>query len=180
MFSFLGKKKISENILADYFVEICLESSEVGFAELCEVIKMDPVFIEKPSLNANQYDRFLLIVVAGNLKMLPAQFDAVTTRNIESLVFSKLALVFDLEPAALKKIIADLQGLMDRLNHPSKNIPLAMAKTICAKYNLNAYQDEYFRQMNVPNPVFLKRLQEVTREYIFNWDVFLEKYKVAT
>lgn len=55
-----------------------------------------------------------------------------------------------------------------------------MSKAVFFKYNLNDYQEEYFRQMKTPNPIFLKNLDEVMRHFLWDWEVFNEKYKVVT
>ena len=46
------------------------------------------------------------------------------------------------------------------------------------KYKLNEFQDEYFRRMQAPNPLFLKRMDEVMVNFIWNWDAFFKKYKM--
>ena len=35
-----------------------------------------------------------------------------------------------------------------------------MSKAVFHKYGLNEYQDEYFRRMQAPNPLFLKRMDD--------------------
>jgi len=32
--------------------------------------------------------------------------------------------------------------------------------------------------MNTPNPIFLKSLDEVMRNFIWDWEAFCDKYKV--
>ena len=53
-----------------------------------------------------------------------------------------------------------------------------MSKAVFHKYNLNEFQDEYFKRLQNPNPLFLKRMDEVMKFYIWNWDAFLKKYKI--
>jgi hypothetical protein len=67
---------------------------------------------------------------------------------------------------------------MAHVNFPSKNILYSMSKAVFFKYELNQYQDEYFRSMNTPNPIFLKSLDEVMRNFIWDWEAFCDKYKV--
>jgi len=43
---------------------------------------------------------------------------------------------------------------------------------------LNDFQDEYFKRMQVPNPLFLKRMDEIMGNYLWNWDAFFKKYRI--
>jgi len=47
------------------------------------------------------------------------------------------------------------------------------------KYDLNQYQTDYFRNMNTPNPIFLKRLDEIINQFVFDWQELKEKYRVV-
>jgi len=67
---------------------------------------------------------------------------------------------------------------MKRVNSPSKTTLYGMSKAIFHKYALNDFQDNYFKRMNTPNPIFLKRLDELMQHFLFNWEVFLKKYRV--
>jgi hypothetical protein len=53
-----------------------------------------------------------------------------------------------------------------------------MSKAMFEKYKLNDFQDDYFRRMQAPNPLFLKRMDEVMANFIWNWDAFFKKYKM--
>ena len=68
---------------------------------------------------------------------------------------------------------------MNRVNHPSKNMLYAMSKAMFYKYELNDHQVEYFRNLNTPNPIFLKNLDDVMSNFLWDWDAFEEKYKVV-
>jgi hypothetical protein len=67
---------------------------------------------------------------------------------------------------------------MTRVNHPSKNMVYAMSKAVFFKYELSEYQDEYFKRMQAPNPMLLKRLDMVMECYLWNWDSFFKKFKI--
>ena len=54
----------------------------------------------------------------------------------------------------------------------------AMSKGIFDKYALYDYQDEYFKRMQVPNPLFLKRMDEIVENFIWDWSAFLKKYRL--
>ena len=53
-----------------------------------------------------------------------------------------------------------------------------MSKGIFDKYALYDYQDEYFKRMQVPNPLFLKRMDEIVENFIWDWGAFLKKYRL--
>ena len=96
------------------------------------------------------------------------------------MVFEKFATVFGLSINELKAIIKEYDSFMSRVNHPSKNTLYAMSKAIFHKYNLNDFQDEYFKKMQCPNPLFLKRMDEIVSNFIWDWEAFFKKFKVFT
>ena len=55
----------------------------------------------------------------------------------------------------------------------------AMSKGVFFKYELNKFQSDYFRNMNTPNPIFLKRLDEVIGQFIFNWTEIQDTYRIV-
>ena len=71
-----------------------------------------------------------------------------------------------------------MQSFIARVNYPSKNLVYGMSKAMFEKYKLNDFQDDYFRRMQAPNPLFLKRMDEVMANFIWNWDAFFKKYKM--
>ncbi len=94
------------------------------------------------------------------------------------IIFDKLAKIYDMSEADFVKLIRDYQSFITRVNHPSKNMIYGMSKAVFHKYGLNECQDEYFRRMMAPNPLFLKRMDEVMTNFIWNWDAFFKKYKL--
>jgi len=70
--------------------------------------------------------------------------------------------------------------MMSRINTPSKNTLYAMSKAVFFKYNLNAYQQDYFKIMQTPNPLFLKRMDEIMANFLFDWESFTDKFKVVS
>ena len=54
-----------------------------------------------------------------------------------------------------------------------------MSKAIFHKYNLNDFQEDYFKNMKAPNPLFLKRLDEIVSHFIWDWDSIKAKLKVV-
>jgi len=77
-----------------------------------------------------------------------------------------------------KTLVKDYRSLLSRLNHPSKNTIYGMSKVIFDKYTLYNFQDEYFKRMQAPNPLFLKRMDEVVENFVWDWDGFFKKYRL--
>jgi len=179
MLSFLTKKKITEDKLAQIFVTSTLKTCDEGFEEVANLIVEDPEFQRPPKIEAHNSDEFLMIVIAGNLDLLPQHFSDYQDIRLLDKIYKKLSTSLQLDLSDLKKIIAHYQTYLKRVNHPSKNTHYAMSKAIFFKYNLNEYQQEYFKNMKTPNPIFLKRLDEIVYNFIWNWDDLKNKYKIV-
>jgi hypothetical protein len=179
MFTIFKKKKLTEDQLANFFVNSILRLVDEGFGDVAEIINNDPEFLSKPHIAREDSDRFLLVVIAGNLKLMSTQFDAVKDVRLTERIYRKFAQVLSVEPAVLKETVAKYQSWMSRINHPSKNTRYAMSKGVFFKYDLNRFQTDYFRNMNTPNPIFLKRLDEIISQFIFNWEEIKDKYRVV-
>ncbi len=99
--------------------------------------------------------------------------------RVERIIFQKLAKIYDMSEVDFENLIRKYQSFISRVNHPSKNMIYGMSKAVFHKYRLNEYQDEYFKRMQAPNPLFLKRMDEVVSNFIWNWDAFFKKYKLS-
>jgi hypothetical protein len=179
MFTIFKKKKLSEDQLANFFVNSTLKLVETGFEDVAEIINNDPEFLSRPCIESDDSDQFLLIVIAGNLKIQSSQFDNLKGARLAEKIYRKLGSTLQVEPAVLKETIAKYQSWMGRINHPSKNMHYAMSKGVFFKYELNKFQSDYFRNMNTPNPIFLKRLDEVIGQFIFNWTEIQDTYRIV-
>ncbi len=175
-----GKKKLTEDKIANIFVNSLLESVDRTFADVATTIMVDPDFVTQPFIDKTDSDKFLMIVLAGNYNYFSRYFSALEEDLLKGQITKKFANVFGLQFDEMKAIISEYQNLIYRVNHPSKNTLYGMSKAVFAKYNLAQYQDDYFAQLNAPNPLFLKRLDGVMENYLWNWSVFLNKYKFNT
>mgnify|MGYP000417879743 CR=1 FL=1 len=164
-----GKKKLKEDKLANIFVNATLKGVEDGFSDIAGLINESPEFIESPELDSNNDSKFLLIVIAANLKEIPRHLSAHQDNRMINLILTKLSAVFDVEFDKLEGILRDYQSYLGRVNHPSNNNLYAMSKAVFFKYELGKYQEDYFRKMNAPNPLFLKRLDEAMAVFMFDW-----------
>jgi hypothetical protein len=180
MFTIFKKKKLTEDQLANFFVNSILNLVEEGFQDVVEIINNDPEFTKTPNISKEDYDKFLLVVIAGNIKLMSDHFDSVKDVRITEKIYRKLGAALSVEPLTLKETIAKYQSWMSRINHPSKNTRYAMSKGVFFKYELNQFQSDYFRNMNTPNPIFLKRLDEVINQFLFNWNDIKENYRISS
>ena len=179
MFKIFGKKKVKENVVANIFVNSILNTVDNGFAEIAGIINDSPEFISSPQISSADDNAFTLIIIAANIHFIPEHIHDAKEERITTLIFSKLSNVFDCDQEKLEKVVKEYQCYLMKKNHPSKNMRYAVSKGIFWKYDLNQYQDEYFKNMRSPNPMFLKRLDEAMDSFIWNWDAFKQKYQVV-
>jgi len=159
-------------------VNTLLDSVEGGFPEVAGFIRDTPEFVSTPKISDEEYGKFLMIAIVGNFNYLNEHFRDGEGDLIIQHCVDQFAPVFDLSPVAFQTKLNDYKKFMAHVNFPSKNILYSMSKAFFFKYELNQYQDEYFRSMNTPNPIFLKSLDEVMRNFIWDWAAFCDKYKV--
>lgn len=178
MLGTLIKRRLSDNQVANIFVNALFEVIEKGFMEVASLINEDSAFVKSPEIRNDQDSEFAMIVIVGNLSFLESTFEAEQAHNVEKLIFEKLAKIYDMSVEAFTQVIREYQSFISRKNHPSKNMIYGMSKAIYHKYDLNEFQDEYFRRMQAPNPLFLKRMDEVVANFIWDWDAFFKKYKI--
>ena len=174
----LLKRRLSDNQVANVFVNTLLEVVDNGFIEVAALINDDTAFVASPNIKPNQNGEFALIVIVGNLSYLESTFEADQAFKIEKLIFEKLGKLYGMSEQDFTKLVREYQSFMTRVNHPSKNMVYAMSKALFHKYNLNEFQDTYFKKLSAPNPLFLKRMDEVVGNFIWNWDSFFKKYKL--
>ncbi|MGV6862169.1 MAG: hypothetical protein ACWA41_10375 [Putridiphycobacter sp.] len=179
MLGFALRKKIDQHKLANIFVNSLIEVVENGHPDIIEMIKDDTAFVAEPEVSNQMMNQFLLIVTVGNLTFLRESFEEYDVDEIEQEIKSKFANVFDITPSEFSNLIEETTEFINRHNFPSKNVLYGMSKAIFHKYELNQYQESYFKSMNTPNPLFLKRLDEILINFMWDWDVFLKKFKIG-
>jgi hypothetical protein len=179
MFGIFFKKKITEEKLIDYFVFSTVKMVDDAFEDVTDIICSDPEFISRPTISKDQNDPFLWVVVTANLKFIPRYFNDYQDIRLLEDANKKFARILDVPLDVFKLEVKKYNQLFSRLNHPSKNTIYAMSKAVFHKYHLAQYQDEYFKKMDTPNPIFLKRLNEVMEEFVFDWEQFIEDYKIV-
>lgn len=178
MFGTILRKKVSNDKLANVFINSLFNTIDAGFPVVAEFINEDQAFVKSPSVASNDSFEFAFIVIVGNLSFLESAFDPEQADSIEAIIYEKLAKVYEMSTQEFKSLVKDYRSLISRLNHPSKNMIYGMSKAIFDKYTLYNYQDEYFKRMQAPNPLFLKRMDEVVENFIWDWDCFFKKYRL--
>lgn len=174
-----GKKKLKEDALANIFVNSVLKTVDEGFIDVVGLIEDSPEFVDKPQLNVVSDSKFLLIVLAANLKEIPQHFPAHQDNRLINHIITKLTDVFGVEFDQLEGVLRDYQSYLSRVNHPSQNNLYAMSKALFFKYNLGQYQEDYFKNVNAPNPMFLKRMDEAMKLFLYNWEKVAKDYQLT-
>jgi hypothetical protein len=174
-----GKKKITEEKLANIFVNSMMRAVDDSFQDVIESICSDPEFKTKPVIDKDDSDRFLMVLVVGNFSYFTNYFSNTEEMILRGKITQKFADVFGLQFDEMKAIFKTYSDLMYRVNHPSKNVLYGMSKAVFYAYKLGKYQDEYFAQLDAPNPIFLKRMDGIMQNYVWDWNNFLDKYKFA-
>ncbi len=174
-----GKKKITEEKLANIFVNAVLEFTQQGFPPVAAELNEAPEFQASPDLKESDDLDLALVVLAGNLMEMQKVMGHGTDRRIYSYSVSKFAQAIGHTGSDLELEIRALQSTMERLNYPSKNTVYAMSKALFHRYDLYCFQEIYFREQRVPNPILLKRINALMGYFIFNWAEVQEQYKVV-
>lgn len=174
----LLKRKLSDDQVSNVFINALLDVVDNGFNEVAELINEDLAFVKSPNIETTQNGEFALIVIAANLSFLESTFDADQAVRVEQIIFEKLGKMYSMSTLDFQGLAREYQSFIARVNYPSKNMIYGMSKAMFEKYKLNDFQDDYFRRMQAPNPLFLKRMDEVMANFIWNWDAFFKKYKM--
>lgn len=178
MFSALLRKKLSSNQFSNIFINAIFDATDKGFEYVCELINTDPAFISSPNVKTDDINQFQLIILSANYKLLENYFEPQQVAEVKEEIIQKLSAIYEVDNARMGEIIHQYVSYIGRINFPSKNMIYGISKAIFHKYNLSGFQDEYFRRMQTPNPLFLKRLDHLIENYVWDWEVFIKKYRI--
>lgn len=180
LLNWLSKRKLTDEKVANIFVNTSLEIVEEGWPKIVELLNASPEFEKSPELDPKDYGRFLMIVVSANLSAVPKHFDPGVDRAIIKRSCAKFGRVLGVPKEDFAKKVKEFKAFMKKVNHPSTNSVTAMTRAVFYKYHLIESQDEYFRDMNVPNPIIMKVLRDVVTNFYWDWDeVICDNYKVV-
>jgi len=178
MSSTLTNRNLTDNQVANVVINAIFDSGNNGTSEVSSIINEDSAFVNSPAIDASNNGEFGMIVLVGNLSFLESTFEADQAERVENIIFDKVSKMYEMDTNSFRTLVREYQSFIMRVNHPSKNWIYGMSKALFHKYNLNECQDEYFRRMQAPNPLFLKRMDEVMSNFIWNWDAFFKKYRI--
>ena len=179
MFDIFFKKKITEDKLVDYFVFSTVKMVDEAFQDVADLIINNPEFKTPPQISANNVDPLLWVVITGNMSLIPRYFNDYQDIRLMDAANRKFSRLLNVPLDVFKTEVKKNSQLFSRLNRPSKNTVYAMSKAVFHKYNLGQYQDEFFKKKNLPNPIFLKRLNDIMEQFLFNWEQFADDYKIV-
>lgn len=175
MLSIFKRQKIQVQELTTQFVDAFLPTVYEGFPEIAAIINESSEFVESPKIDIEDSDRFLLICLAANTmavqRYFSSKYDQVITRHL----LEKVALNGNVSYEDLVQAVSVNEKLISKVNHPSKNLLYGMSKAIFYKYDLSKYQVEYFKKLNSPNPIFLKRLDDAVECFLWDWEEFADR-----
>jgi len=180
MLGIFGRKKIGEAQLSEIFINSMLKMVREGFPMVAEIINEDPEFVVSPVVDEESHTDFFFIVVAGNLKFLPQRIDGGHSRFIIMKIYEKIARIFDTSSSSIERLIKQNQSEMDRLNYPSKNTLYAMSKLFFLKYDLYQYQESYYKSIEAPNPLILKRVDAIMQTFLWDWESISDEYRIVS
>lgn len=178
MLGILARKRVTDAQVANLFVNATLEAVEKGWPVVAQYIQDCPEFVEVPAIDDQDFGKFLMVVVSANFEYIPGCFDNGHDREIIRQCIVKFAHVFDLKPEAFATKVKEYRSFLKRVNSPSKNPMYSMSKGVFFKYELNQYQEDYFKSMKSPNPIFIKNLDDLMMNFVWDWAKFRAKYKV--
>ena len=142
VFGTILKKRLSDNQVANIFINAIYNTIDNGFAEVAQLINEDVAFVKSPNIDAKHDGEFALIVIVGNLSFLESTFEPEQANRVEEIIFEKLAKVYEMEVVDFQKLIREYQSFISRVNHPSKNMnqreKMRMGKTRINGSNLMA------------------------------------------
>ena len=175
----LFKKKVAEEKVAELFVNIIFNAVDNSFTEVVELLNNDVNLIGTANIDPEHQDDFLMIVIAGNFKLLDDYFYEGQEDRIREKTIEKLAAVYGVDTVTMRSAINNTLAFFAKINYPSKNTHYAMSRAVFHKYELNDFQKDYFRNLKAPDPILLKNIDEIMEQFIIKWDTFTEKFRIT-
>ena len=122
----------------------------------------------------------MFIIISGNIKYFEKILSAHEEKLLHDSIVAQMSEAFEIEFHEMEEKLNKYTSFISRVNHPSKNILYGMSKAVFFKFKLGQYQDEYFAQLNTPNPIFLKKIDTLIENYIWDWKSIFEKIKISS
>jgi len=173
------KKRITHKVLAKQFVHKTLRAVDETFEDFLDAIYNDSELESYPKLNYKDPSVLMHIIIAGNMKFFERILSSHEENAVCNSIIKEMSEVFDMDFNEMKEELENYSSFISRVNHPSKNILYGMSKSVFFKFKLGKYQDDYFAQLNTPNPIFLKKIDSLIENYIWDWKSICEKSKIT-
>ena len=172
MLSLFKRKTYKEEKIADLFVDQFFQTIDAAFPEVAAIINESPEFVTCPNITSDDSDKFLLLVLAVNISAVNKYFPAHVDQKVIRKVLERVSEIGRIEYSALTSAIDKNKKFISKVNHPSNNFVYGLSKAVFYKYDLAQYQEEYFKNLNSPNPILLKRLDEAVINFLWDWEAF--------
>lgn len=181
VFSIFGKKRLKEAHIAQVFVGEINDLAVKSFPLMREYLNDVPDLKECPNIKEDQLDWFLYILFSANLYNLKNHFDLDQHNRLRILIIDEfINSITDKshdEVLGQINIYEDFIASLDRYQQEDMGTIIALA--IFQKYGLNECQVDHFARMNKPNPHIIKSMEEITEDYVWNWNDLLESFKLV-
>ena len=184
MIKFLGllskKKKVKASVAATIYVNLLNNVIEAGFIEIKEFINNNNNLESNPSLSNSDIDWFRNIVFLGNMQNLETFFEERESSILRGMILDEMykELAENEKHLAIERFL-DYENYFSELLVENETSLNAMAYGIFEKYNINEYQGDLFKRKNKPNPIFYNELKNLLKHFMWNWEDYLEKNKIA-
>lgn len=175
-----GKKKISEEKLANVLVNSIVHSVEHGFPLIAAELNEAPEFIASPEIHELEDKPFAMVIMAGNLMEIAPHLNAGQDRRLISMAVSKFARTQGEPSIEMEERIRSTQSLIKRVNAPSKVTLYGMSKALFHQYDLYQFQEPYFKDLKAPNPILLKRLNDLMEHFLFGGDELCDQFRITS
>lgn len=178
MFTLFGKKKITVERVVDYTIDYLISIVDEHLEDIRSLLMVSPEFVTPPDMDSFKPDKLYLTAFAANAKILERDFPAPYDKKVMPAFCASLSELYQTSPENVAKALKKEQEFIARINLPSQNIIYGMSKAFFHHYELYRYQEEYFRNLRVPNPILLKRLDELFAFFVVDTGEILRNYQL--
>lgn len=177
---FFNKRKLTENLFANVFVNTVFGVIENVYPDLCLLIKESPELLSSPSPSFEEQgvEKIILIALTLNIEILQKNIPPQKKELVLDLILQKSGMLLKQDAIVVWREIVALRDFLAKINSPSKKLSTAMAKGILFKYNLISCQDDFYAKNNVPNPILLKRLEYTLDGLLYDWNGEKSKFQL--
>ena len=93
------------------------------------------------------------IIIAGNMKFFERILSSHEENAVCNSIIKEMSMVFEMDFNEMKEKLENYI-LYFKGKPPIKKHIIRMSKSVFFKFKLGKYQDDYFAQLNTPNPIF--------------------------